>query len=64
MEFPGKPKVIKTFSFASKSSPGEKYKTEVWDNGKITCDCPSYKKCWHKKSVEEYLRKEKFKKYV
>lgn len=62
--FPAKPKVVRKFVFYSKSQPGVKYFTELWNNGRITCDCPSYKKCWHIKRIEKHLKVEKYKNYV
>lgn len=55
-----KPKAIRVFTFHSKSSDNI-WETRVWNDGKITCDCPAYKKCWHVKQVEKYLQKEKLK---
>lgn len=55
MEFPAKPRVIRRFKFKSKSSDAE-YLTEVWNDGKITCNCPAYRRCWHEKTVEKYLK--------
>jgi hypothetical protein len=37
----GKIKVA-TWRYNSKSSPGKEYETALWDDGKLSCDCPGW----------------------
>jgi len=31
---------------------------ELWGDGKMTCDCPSYRVCYHVKNTKENILKE------
>lgn len=40
--------------FASKTRPSvAPYKTTIYDNGVIQCDCPAFRECWHIKTVRD-----------
>lgn len=40
-------RVIKTWKVESRTNPEKHYFVKLFENGKINCSCPAYKKCWH-----------------
>ena len=60
--FPAKDPAFR-FQVPSKSIPGEYHIVEVWDDGRITCDClwggifgKGRKDCRHIAAVKKYLK--------
>jgi len=54
------PYILKKYRVSSKSEKGTYYIVEVWNDGKLTCNCPAGsfgRLCNHKQRVNDQIQK-------